>query len=53
MSELVMPFAIMALTLLVLGGLIVCFQKWLAIRDRLVPPPAETRHGGSQFHAAE
>lgn len=53
MSELVMPFAIMALTLLVLGGLIVCFRKWLVIRDKLVPPPGESRHHGSVPHAAE
>jgi hypothetical protein len=53
MSELVMPFAIMALTLVVLGGLILCFQKWLAIRDRLVPPPGEGTRGGTAFHAAE
>lgn len=40
MSELVLPFAIMALTVLVLAGLLLCFRKWLALRDQLDRPAA-------------
>jgi len=42
MSELVLPFAIMALTVLVLAGLLLCFRKWLALRDQLDRPAAST-----------
>jgi hypothetical protein len=43
MSELVLPFAIMALTVLVLGGLLLCFRKWLALRDQLDRRAAEPK----------
>ena len=53
MSDLIMPFAIMALTFLVLGALIVCFKKWLVIRDGLDAPQREAPRGRSAMHAAE
>ena len=38
MSELILPFAIMALTIFVSLGLLVCFRKWLAEREQLLKP---------------
>jgi hypothetical protein len=35
MSELILPFAIMALTILVLIGIMVAFRKFLAERDAI------------------
>jgi len=41
MSELILPFAIMALTILVALGLLVCFRKWLAQREQILMHPDE------------
>jgi hypothetical protein len=35
MNELVLPFAVMALTVAVMLGLLVVFRKWLALREQI------------------
>jgi hypothetical protein len=47
MSELILPFAIMALTVFVLVGLLLCFRKWLALRDQLDREAAATTAASS------